>query len=114
MKSKEIEAILFNEDLEQLDGKTQLDYDMAADWKAATDILDKLAAEGKLRYEADNPRKPFILHSITIHWNFDNNGFVEMDAKEIADVVSKTGSLLIDEDGAVWQLTQRLHKRVSD
>ena len=104
-----MEDIIFADD--HLPGKTQINFEKAQKFKEACEILDKLKAKGILDYKAEDPREPISYHTIQIKFDFDKDPIVEMDAREISELLSKVDSLLIDNEpvSGDWQLGSRLY-----
>ena len=95
---------------DRLPGKTQINFDKAQAFKEACEILDKLKAKGALDYTAEDPREQLSYHTIQIKFNFESDYCQEFDAREIAELLSKVDTLLVDSEPITgeWQLGSQI------
>lgn len=94
-----------------LPGKTQIDYEKAAAYQEALEILDTLVKKKQLTYTAADAREPIWFHTIQIQFNFDDNYCQEFEGKVISELLSKVDTLLIDSEPIAghWQLGSTLY-----
>lgn len=107
VKNRSLEEVIMSDDI--LPGETQINFDKAADFKAACEILEKLKQQGKLEYVAEDARKPLSLHSIQIKWKWDDADMVEVSAKEIAKVFANMDTMVITNMDQTIALFSKLY-----
>lgn len=101
---------IFSDEADKLPGKTQINFEKAASFKEACELLDKFKEKGILDYEAEDPRKPYSYHTINVKFKYDENGDQLIKANELSELLSKVDELLITEGRAGdWQLGSRLY-----
>ncbi|MBE5838218.1 hypothetical protein [Butyrivibrio sp.] len=108
---KDLEKVLFSDEVECIPGKSHILYDKAQNYKEACELLKVLSKRGLLSFNADDPLRPYFLHSIWIKWNFENINCPEVDTKDLIDIFAKMDSLLLDNEGisSDWQLSSKLY-----
>lgn len=111
---KSLEEMIMSDDADRLEGKTQINFEKAQNFKEACEILDSLKAKGILDYEAEDPRQPYSYHTIQVKFNFEKECDQVVDAKEISKLMAKVDKLLVSEDSisGEWQLGSRLYNMV--
>lgn len=99
-----------SDEADRLPGKTKINFEKAASFKEACEILERFKAKGILDYEAEDPREPYSYHTIQVTFNYDENGDRILKTNELSELLSKVDELLISEGGsAEWQLGSRLY-----
>ena len=85
--------------------------DIAAnEWKEVRGLLEKLRDEGKLTFTADDEETPYELHTFQVHWIFNDTGDCELEAKRVAEILSRVTTLITDEkDSSWWQLSRKIY-----
>lgn len=109
MKFRSLEDVIMSDDANMLPGETQINFDKAADFKAACEILDKLKQQGKLDYVAEDARKPLAMHSIQIKWKYDDSDMDEVSAKELAKVFKNMDTMVITKGDPTIALFSTLY-----
>ena len=109
MKYRSLGEVIMSDDPNMLSGETQINFEKAADFKAACKILEKLKQQGKLDYLAEDPKKPLYLHSIQIRWKWDDADMVEVSAREIAKVFASMDTMVITNGDQTIALFSRLY-----
>ena len=108
-----IDAVL-NEEQEKLEAPYKVDKIAYQNYEQVLILLARLKGKGKCDFTYDSMFEPYIAHFIDVQWKFDEAGFTELDAKEIASMLERMESIVIDEQNAnEWQLSSKIYHKVS-
>lgn len=73
-------------------------------------LLAQLKGKGKCNFTYDSIFEPYVLHCINVQWKSDQDGYVELNAKEIAAVLQKMEGIVIDDQRKnEWQLSAQIY-----
>ena len=98
-----------SDEADKLPGKAKVNFEKAASFKAACEMLEGLKAKGVLDFEAEDPREQYSYHTIQIRFKFDENGDRLIKTSELIELLSKVDELLVTEGRDDWQLGSRLY-----
>lgn len=101
---------ILSDEADKLPGKAKIDFEKAASFKEACEILGQFKEKGVLDFEAEDPREQYSYHTIQIKFRFDENGDRLINASELTELLSKVDELLVTEGRDDWQLGSRLYK----
>ncbi len=101
--------ILESDEAARIKGKTQINFDKAAEYQEACELLEKLKQKGLLEYKAEDPREPYWLTAIQVRWIYDEHDMQSIPAKEMAEILSKFDFITVANEDEWIQLSSRLH-----
>lgn len=97
---------------EELAKPYQLLVEPCEKYSEAIKLLEYFQARGELTFEADSIAKPLVNHIITVQWQtLEKEGYQEIDARELAEVLGNVGTLAIDEKGT-WYLVATMYEKL--
>jgi hypothetical protein len=104
-----IDAV-FNEETEKLEPPYKVNKIAYENYEKTLILLAQLKGKGKCNFTFDSIFEPYVLHCIYVQWKFDESGYIELDAKEIASILDKMEGIVIDEqNGNEWQLSSKIY-----
>jgi hypothetical protein len=75
-------------------------------------MLAMLKGKGKCDFTYDSIFEPYVMHCINVQWKADKDGYLELDAREIANVLGKMDGIVIDAQSEMeWQLSTTIYFR---
>ena len=86
---KDWREVLESDEMHRIKGKAKINFEKAAQFKEACELLDKLQAKGLLEYTAEDPRNPYSLHAIQIRWKYDDGDMQTLPPKELAEILER-------------------------
>jgi len=106
---KYIDALL-NEAPEKLTMPCKVSKIAYENYEKVLILLAQLKGKGKCTFTYDSIFEPYVMHCINIQWKPDSDGYLELNAKEIAEVLEKMEGIVIDEQSQnEWQLSSRIY-----
>lgn len=104
-----IDALL-NEEPEKLDAPYKIKKVAYDNYEKVLVLLAQLKGKGKCDFSYDSIFEPYVLHCINVKWKPDTDGYLELDAKEIASVLEKMEGIVIDaKNQNEWQLSSQVY-----
>lgn len=101
---------IFNADPEMLQGKVKVNETAKENYKKTLMLLSELKGKGKCNFTYDAISIPYVMHCINVQWNFDCDGYLELDSKKIASILDKMEGIVIDKQNEnEWQLSSTIY-----
>ena len=108
-----VNAVL-NEETEKLEPPYKVNKTAYENYEKTLILLAQLKGKGKCDFTFDSIFEPYVMHCIYVQWKFDEDGFIELDAKEIASILGKMEGIVIDEQSKnEWQLSSTIYFNIS-
>lgn len=108
-----IDAVM-NSEPEMLNDNYKVNEKALDNYMLALQVIAELRRKGKCSFTYDLWYKPYELHCIYIKWNCDvdqdDTGLIDLDAKEISDLIGKFDTIQLDkEEPYTWQLSSEIY-----
>lgn len=106
-----INAVI-NEETEKLPMPCKIKKTAYENYEQVLILLAKLKGKGKCDFTYDSIFEPYVMHCINVQWKADEDGYLELDAREIATVLGKMDGIVIDTQSEMeWQLSTTIYFR---
>ena len=93
---EEIEAMLFYNGCDIAPGSWKMDYDKAARFKKAVDLLDAYSVEEKYSFNAHHPKKSRYCHMIELTWRINEDGMIECETHPwLTEVLANVDGIIL-------------------
>ena len=104
-----INAVL-NQETEKLDPPYKVNKIAYENYENVLILLAQLKGKGKCDFTFDSIYEPYILHCVYVEWKYDEDGYLELDAREISSILEKMEGLVIDKQSEnSWQLSSKIY-----
>lgn len=104
-----VDAVI-NAEPDKIDGNGKVKTSAYEAYKEALIILADLQAEGKCSFSYDSLFEPYYMHCIFITWIMNDKDYMQSEASELSELLSKFDSLLLDkQEPFVWQLSTKIY-----
>ena len=104
-----IDAVL-NEETEKLDPPYKVNKNAYKNYENVLILLAQLKGQGKCDFTYDSIFEPYVMHCIYVQWKPDSDGYIELDAREIASILEKMEGIVIDiQTENQWQLSSTIY-----
>ena len=104
-----INAVI-NEDTEKVPEPYKVKKSAYENYEKVLILLAQLKGQGKCEFTYDSIFEPYVMHCIYVQWISDENGYIELDAKEIASILEKIDGIVIDiQSENEWQLSSTIY-----
>ena len=104
-----IERVLYNDDSLTVREPYHVNEDAMEKYMHLIEVLNEYKAKGVLDFKADHYAKPYSLHSITINWVYDEDGYSIMETDEVKRMIELADTLLTENGSNEWQLSATLY-----
>ena len=104
-----INAII-NEETEKVPEPYKVKRSAYDNYEQTLILLAQLKGQGKCEFTYDSIFEPYVMHCIYVQWRSDEDGYIELDAKEIASILEKMDGIVIDmQSENEWQLSSTIY-----
>ena len=114
MDRKDLEKLyvdaIFNTETEKVEPPYKVKKKAHENYQKALILLAELKGKGKCDFTYDSIYEPYVMHCIYVQWKADSDGYIELDAKETAEILAKMDGIVIDEQSEnEWQLSSTIY-----
>ena len=104
-----INAVI-NEETEKIPEPYKVKRSAYENYEEVLMLLAQLKGKGKCEFTYDSLFQPYVMHCIYVQWKSDDDGFIELDAREIASILEKMEGIVIDvQNENEWQLSSKIY-----